>query len=376
MHIDQKQLLEKLVSIPSTYPNEMAISEYIYSYFLRNKYKVTKQHVEKNRCNVLVEKGSGSKSILLYAHLDTVSIAQGWNTDPHSLLIKGDCAFGLGAWDMKAGVVSNITAFVNSVPKNIKLKLAFCIDEENISKGGFTLINSSFMKDVVNVVSTEPAFQYGNQGVVSGRIGRAVYTVVIKGQSKHYAFYEPQFDINYALSDLIQSLNAIYKQNKNRKQFVFVRKIESMTTGMSLPEQITCELDSAILPPLTHLELLKNVKKIAKTIEKKYKGAVSIHIDFKQRESPFLEPYTVSPRDQYLSMMKKSIKETTGKSAVPYFRSSVADENIFGSREISTLGIGPLGGNAHSCNEWVSLSSLSKVTEILIKYIQLVDIAP
>ncbi len=376
MDINIRQLLTKLVSLSSAYPHEEKISEFVYNYFLTKNYRVTKQLVEKNRYNILVEKGSGKKSILLYAHLDTVGVANGWTTNPHILTVKGDRAYGLGAWDMKAGVISNIVSFLSSSPKNIKVKMAFCIDEENISKGGFKLINSPFMKDVVNVVSTEPAFAHGNQGVVAGRIGRAVYTVSIKGQSKHYAFYEPSCDINYVLSEFIQSLKKVYKKNGDKKQFVFARKIESTTTGMSLPEQIMCELDSAILPPLTHAKLLAKLKGVAKKMKKKYNKTISIDVNLKQRESPFLEPYVVSPYDKYFSLMKKSIYETTGKRAVSYFRSSVADENIFGSRKISTLGIGPVGGNAHSCNEWVSLQSISKVSEILTTYIRLVDLAP
>ncbi len=376
MNTDIQQLLIKLVAIPSGYPHEKEISEYIYSFFLKKNCRVTKQLVEKDRYNILVEKGSSKKSILLYTHLDTVGIANGWMTDPYTLNIKGDRAYGLGAWDMKAGMVASIISFLNSSPKNIKLKMAFCIDEENISKGGFKLINSSFMEDVVNVISTEPAFANGNQGIVVGRIGRAVYTVSIRGQSKHYAFYEPSCDINYVLSEFIQSLKKMYKKNGDKKQFVFVRKIESKTTGMSLPEQIMCELDSAVLPPLTHVKLLAKLKGVAARIERKYGNKISVDINLKQRESPFLEPYVVSPRDTHLSLMKKSIREATGKKAVPYFRSSVADENIFGSHKISTLGIGPVGGNAHSCNEWVSLQSVSKICEILTTYIRLVDLAP
>ncbi len=368
-----EQLLKRLVAISSSYPHEEKIIDFLYSYLKEKGCSVVTQLVENNRYNLLIDKGSGTKSILLYAHADTVGVVEGWNTDPHVLKIEGDRATGLGTWDMKAGIVANILAFLHSNPKNSKLKLAFCIDEEYISKGGHQLMKSNFMDDVVNVVSTEPAFSHGLQGIVTGRIGRAVYTITIKGPSKHYALYEPSWDINYALSDLIAGLKKKYKKTSDRKQFVFVRKIESKVVGMSIPERITCELDSAILPPMTHATLLSDLRKDAASIEKKYKGQISIGVNFVDRKTPFLEPYGVAKNDIYLGTMKKSIQRITRKRAVPYFRSSVADENIFGASGIPTLGIGPTGGNAHGANEWVSLSSIQKVTDVLCDYIKRVD---
>ena len=75
----------------------------------------------------------------------------------------------------------------------------------------------------------------------------------------------------------------------------------------------------------------------------------------------------------FLKLLKDSVFETTFKKAITYLRSSIADENIFGSLGYTVLGIGPEGGNAHSANEWVSLFSLFKLNNIINIFLKKID---
>lgn len=366
------RLLKKIVSISSSYPNEQRLVNFTFELLKKNAYKPARQFVERDRFNVTVEKGTGKKSILLYSHLDTVGVAHGWNTQPLTLSIKGDRAYGLGAWDMKGGITASILTFLNYRPKNFLLKLALCVDEENISKGGYKLAGSSFFDNVSCVISSEPAFQYGLRGIVTGRVGRAVYEIDIDRPSTHFAFYTPQVDTNLLVAEFISRLTDFYKKYANSKQFIFARKIVSETIGMSLPQKVRIELDCAVLPPTSHLEIFNKLNIIGKKINKKYKD-FSFRINPVKRDTPFLEPYKINQKNQYLRILKSSVRDVTQKKPVAYFRSSVADENIFGSRGITVLGIGPEGGNAHSANEWVSLTSVEKLYQILNNFLAKVD---
>ena len=367
-------LLSKVVSINSIYPNEHDLIYFLRDYFNINNVKYYNQFVENNRSNLVLNKGKSIKSILLYSHLDTVGVTQGWNTNPLKLITVGDKAYGLGAWDMKAGMVANILAFQNFKPKNFTLKMAFCVDEENISKGGHALIKHHFMKDVSCVMSPEPAFFHGVNGVVIGRIGRAVYDIEIGGESKHFAFYDSKYDINKFTGELLLQLNSINKfVNNERKQFVFARKIHSEAIGMSIPQKTSIQLDSSVLPPNSHKKILENIISITKNVNRKYNNYFKITVGFLKRETPFLEPYKIDNEDKYLNNLSQSILSVTGKKAVPYFRSSVADENIFGSHGYTVLGIGPVGGNAHAPNEWVSISSAETLYNIIIDFLKRVD---
>jgi len=365
-------LLKKIVAINSIYPNEKKLSDFLYQFFQRYKtrenIKISKQNINNNRYNLLVEKGNGQKVIALYSHLDTVSFASGWKTNPFKLTIKKDRAFGLGAWDMKGGMAVNILSFLNYQPKNFRLKLVFCVDEENISQGAYKLVKSDFFNDIDCIISSEPAFVYGNQGIVIGRPGRAVFHIIISGKPNHYALYNQKIDINFFVARLINELSRFYIEKNNKKQFVFVRKIESETIGMSTPHTVKLELDSSIIPPTTSNKIKQELINICRTINQKFNNYFTIEVDFKKRKTPFLESYEIDTKNNYLKILKKSILLSTGKKAKPYFRSSIADENVFGFFGKTVLGIGPEGGNAHSPNEWVSIRSLQTLYQILLNF--------
>ncbi len=366
-----KVWLKQLVALKSEYPYEKYLTDYLIRYFRKQKYQVGIDPVQKDRCNLYLEKGQGRSAVLLYAHLDTIKSGNNWRSDPYRLSISGDKAYGLGAWDMKGGMTVNILNFLRYKPINYKLKLAFCIDEENISLGGYKLAGSNFIKDVACIISTEPAFMHGNQGIVTGRMGRAVYQLCISANPVHTAYYKPRYDINLLTGKILTSLVKLYKKNNDQKQFVFARKIISETNGMSTPTRTVIELEAAIIPPMSNVLLLTVLKKIVKTLSIKFPD-IKISVDILKRETPFLDAYQLHD-SSYLKNMKKSIYEVTGKKTVTYFRSSVADENIFGAKGLPVLGIGASGGNAHSANEWVSLKSLAVLSQIINNYLIKVD---
>lgn len=366
-------LMSELIKINSIYPHEKEIGDFIFRFFSKLKYRPIRQEVEKNRDNIIVEKGSGEKSIVLYSHLDTVNVTNGWKTNPFKLIRDKDRAVGLGAWDMKSGMSANILSFVKFHPKNFKLKIIFCVDEENISKGAVIFSKSNFMKNVDCIISTEPAFRFGLQGITTGRIGRAVYEVKITGESRHTAFYEKKFDINYFVAQLLISINKLNIIKDDKKQYFFASKIESSSIGMSLPEKTVLILESSVIPPFTHDEILNKLRFTANELNKKYRNYYKVNIDLAQRETPFLDSYQIDKKNDYLHFLSKSVKEITKKNANIYFRSSVADENVFASFGKTVLSIGPVGNNAHAPNEWVSLSSLEKLYNILNSFLIKVD---
>ncbi len=298
----------------------------------------------------------------------------GWTREPFRLTIEGDKGYGLGAYDMKGGLAVAIKTFLEFEPKNIGLKLLLCVDEENISRGGHKLVNSEYIRNVECVLSSEPAFSYGINGIVTGRIGRAVFEIDIESPSKHFMFYEIKSDIISAFSQFALELNNLLKIDGEKRQFAFVRNIHAESIGMSTPGKISAEIDCAILPPMTNDKMLQELNRLLKKIlETQIDDNVSGQVKFKERETPFLSCYEIDSKDKYLIEMSKSIKLITGNNAQPYFRSSVADENIFGSMGIPVIGVGPTGDGAHSRDEYVNLPSLFDLKKIYTEFLRSAD---
>ena len=59
--------------------------------------------------NILLAKGS--PKYLVNVHLDTVPAGDGWESNPHDLIIKNDKAYGLGVCDIK-GAAACILALI------------------------------------------------------------------------------------------------------------------------------------------------------------------------------------------------------------------------------------------------------------------------
>ncbi len=69
----------------------------------------------------------GEPSTLVNCHLDTVPAAAGWEQDPLTLTISDDCAYGLGACDVKGSAAAILTAAAQTAGD---AAILFTTDEE------------------------------------------------------------------------------------------------------------------------------------------------------------------------------------------------------------------------------------------------------
>lgn len=358
--------LKDLVSIPSIYPNEGNIGDYLFQSLSNAGFVVEKQSVEKNRFNVLGEKGEGEKTLLLFGHMDTVLLRDGWKTDPYTLTEKEDKLFGLGAWDMKAGLASILEAVKTEV-KGYKLKVAFVVDEENLSIGMDTLIKSGWIKDVDAAIATEPGFNYGLRGIAVGRVGRSVYDVVITTKGGHVYKYADSVNAITEASKLVSELSSISlpKHEKLGQSVIFVRSIHGEANSMSIPEKAVVQIEARTVEPQT----VESVKKDLERIVDKANLQGDVIVKTANRPTPFCDSFTINESNKFLQFCTSNLSSVVGGTPTYYYRRSVADENRVAKEGIPVLTIGPDGGGAHEANEWVSKSSMEDLTIFLKKII-------
>ena len=369
-------LLKKLVSIQSVFPNEKECALWIEEFLKVQGFKVQRQKVGNNRWNLLAEKGKGKSSLLFYGHIDTVPKYGNWETDPFKLTEKDDKLFGRGACDMKGGIAALLSALIQ-VKTDKKIKLFFGVDEENISEGAWRAIEEkkSWFSDVEAVLVGEPgasATQIGGVNVVTlGRRGRVVFAVDVFGKAYHGA--HPEKGVN-AIDEAAKIALALGKINLQKNKFLgegslFVRKFESASTSLSIPDIAYIEIDRHLVLP----ETINTAKKqIENLIDSLYKAKIlSKDSDFKtkvylkQRATPYIEPYVTDKNNIFVKNVLSLIKNNFNKEIVINYGKSVADDNIFAAKlKVPVVTIGPRGGNIHSANEWVSKQSLNEVTAL------------
>lgn len=369
-------LLEELVKIPSIFPMEDDLAKFIDDFVKKNlECKSYKVNVSPKRDNLLYTKGEGKKSILLVGHLDTVPVVEGWETSSFEPLVKSGNLYGLGAWDMKAGIYIILQCLKEFEPKNIQLKVAFTVDEENYSIGAHKLIDSGLCKNVDFVLIPEPGFQEGEHGITAGRTGRVTYVINILGKSAHGT--SSSEGIN-AISQASSFLDEISKMklgeySEKDKSIIFPRAFYSTAKGFSVPDEAQIEIDCKLVAPDTQESIFEKIKEVAEKMFKDKKLANLPKITFKERPTPFCAPYRINENNKYFKICRKVAEKAFGKVKVIY-NDSVADECIFVKRlKVPAICIGPSGANAHKANEYVNLESVERVKEIYLNILREID---
>lgn len=347
-------LLTKLTIIPSNYPSEKKISTFLQSELKTRGFKVTKHQVSGNRYNIFAEKGNGAKSVLFYGHMDTVSVfdLKKWKTDPFKLTINGDKAYALGASDMKSG----ISAFIEAVTDtNTPIKIFLAIDEENISEGAWYAIkeNRDFFRDVKLIISAEPSFGLGLNGITTARTGRCIYEIKFIGKTEHIIKYKDAVDAIEKLCDF--GSNLYLKRNKlfkSKDTVAQLRLVNAESNGMSVCGEAHAEIEVI----LGSTDSIESVREQLQTLTKD-------KVVIKSRKTPYLEGYSFKtfPHKEIISQI---IKNNTGKEMKLHARKSVGDDNVLATLKIPVITWGTEGGNEHTANEYVNISSLVILTKM------------
>ena len=355
-----EDLLARLVAVPSPYPEEGVIGDLLVDLLRERGFAVERQQVADGRANVLGTKGGGP-SLLFLGHMDTVAPEPGWEA-PYTLRRDGGRILGLGAHDMKGGIACLLSALERGDTPHA-VKVAFTVDEENVSQGAHVLEQSGFLDDVAGCVSVESAELGGLEEACLGRRGRTVLQVDLYGRPAHAA--SPQHGANavIAASSVLQALGDVPLATHEHLGPASMAPlgIHAESRGLTVPERCTLTLDRHLVPPETPESALAELRERLPDMPE----GVRVEARLADRPTPFLRPYWTSPDTAIARVVAGAIRTVVGKDAVWRAGPSVADENTVGSRGIPTVVYGPLGGGDHTKDEWVDASSLPVVRDVL-----------
>ena len=340
-------LLTKLVETPSMYPNERKISGVVENELTKRGFKVVNQKVSEGRTNLFASKGKRG-NILFYGHLDTVPVvnSEKWATNPFKLTVRGHKAYGLGASDMKGGISAFLEASTNS---DAPVKIFLAIDEENISEGAWKAVSErkEFFKNVDLIISAEPSFGLGLNGITTSRTGRCLFDVTFKGRPEHIINYKNAVD---SLKKLVNFGHDMYAKRdqifKSRDSVAQLRKVSGESIGMSVCGEASAEI-----------EMILGAEDNITSVLKKLQSLTSDKIEIKKRKTPYLEGYSFD-HFPHKELISKIIKKSTGKAMKLHKRKSVGDDNVLATLKIPVLTWGAEGGNEHTANEYVVFGSL------------------
>lgn len=363
------ELLKKLVSIPSVFPEEKEISSFISSCLQNLGFEVKKVETDKKRFNLVATYGHAKKYIGFYGHMDTVSRDEISESNPFVLEVEDDRAYGLGTEDMKGAISVILKTAEFAVEENLPIKVIMGVDEENISKGAHDLVNSGLLNNLSFLIVGESG-QIENLNepfsVCLGRKGRILYQVEVIGKKEHAAESGKGINAIEQTNHLISEILKIkFPKHVNLGEArLIITSIHADTTSFSIPDKCIFTFSLLTTPKIKGEEIEKNIIQLARKMK------IHIKIGRINRETPYGESYEVDKENSFLKILENNIFKPY--KIKPIYASSVADENVFANRlGISVISIGPIGGAEHTKDEWVSLKSLRTVEGVYKKIITL-----
>ncbi|MBI5227151.1 M20/M25/M40 family metallo-hydrolase [Candidatus Micrarchaeota archaeon] len=376
------ELLRKIVSIDSIFPKESELALFLGEQLRAQGFSVQMQEFENKRYNVLATKAGIGRPILLYAHMDTVPAYGYDNTerDPFKMHEEGGKLFGLGVYDMKAGIASILKATEN-MKTDKTIKVMFVSDEEADSRGCYEVTKTNFLKDVDFCLSTEMSdvkdAGESARTITLGRRGRAQYELAVPGKSVHAARMKEGVSAitqGAKIAIEIEKMNAeLPRHEKLSHGDQYVRYFSSKSVSLSVPDNAILLIDRHLIFPETIESARKQIEgKINELYEQKKVREIDgkrARLILKPRDVPYLLPYIIPETNEHVKKLSRAVVKTLDAEPRFNYGLTVADENMIAMQGIPTITYGPIGGGEHSNNEWVSKKSYLELIEVLTAFL-------
>ena len=298
-------------------------------------------------------------NILLMGHRDTV-FGKG-EASRRPFHIAGDRAYGPGVADMKAGLVMNafiLAAFQKFAP-NVPVVVMMTGDEEIGSQASLVHIREEacFARAVFNA---EPARPTGN--FVSGRKGGFTYRFEIGGKAAHAG-------VNFtegvsAIGELAHKITALHARADVENGITLnVGLVSGGSSTNTVAAKASGEVDVRFVDGKQRGRLIADIEAIL--ARSTVPGAITTF----ERQSESL-PLAPTPENTALSTLYREAAASLGFDVSGEYTGGCADSGIASSAGAPTVcATGPVGGKAHTEDEYILVETLSQRASIVAKSI-------
>jgi acetylornithine deacetylase/succinyl-diaminopimelate desuccinylase family protein len=367
-------LLRDLVALPSVNPaflppgdpraGEWRVADFLASIAAEAGLPVELQTVFNGnppRSNLIVRLQPSSQAkrrIILAPHLDTVSADR---FDPR---IENGKLFGRGACDTKGSVAAMFGALLRVAESGVRpaateILFVGLMDEENGQEGSRTFAKSAIKGDLA--IIGEPT----ELKVVTAHKGDLWLKLVTRGRAAHGS--RPELGVNavHQMARVIDLLETKY-QNHLRKRSHPILGSATINVGAVrgghqpniVPDRCEIDIDRRTIPGendrAVQREVIDFIRKAGLQVEL---------INSKSKACMALE---TNPRNALVQQLM-SMTRQTAPCGVDYF----SDAAVIASGGTPSVVFGP--GNiaqAHTANEWISIRSLERATDILTRFLR------
>lgn len=379
-----EKLLAELIALPSVNPafagqdtggqaghkfGERNVAEFLAAIASRAGLEIEFQPVLPGRPNFiarLLTPGKARQTILLAPHLDTVNASDSQFMPSR----RNGRLYGRGACDTKGSVASMLTALcelagTKTRPRETEIIFAGLIDEEQAQAGSRALVGlgnkkTSPLKANLAIVGEPTQLQ-----VVTAHKGSLWLEIQTHGLAAHGA--TPQFGKNavHEMAHIVDYLQTDYASGLRKRKHkllghptVNVGVIFGGRQPNIVPDHCAISIDRRTIPGETDAGVIREIKKLLRL--KNLPAAIS-----DQKLAPAV-PLETNPK---LPLVRRFMEAAGQRKpvGVHFF----CDAAVLSAGGIPSVVFGP--GNvaqAHTADEWVSLSELERGKDLILKFLR------
>lgn len=242
------------------------------------------------------------KTLWVMAHLDVVPPGdlKMWKTDPFKVVVKGDKIYGRGVEDNQQGLMSGLLAVKAMMETGIRPPVNYALllnaDEEVGSDYGIV----SVLKKYGKMFGKEDSFIVPDGGNAKGDLVEIAeknmlwLKITTIGKQTHASTPNNGNNASVAACHLVVALRDLYKKfNKKDRLFdvpysVFepTKREANVPNVNTIPGRDVFYLDCRILPCYTNQQVVAEVLKAAKAVEKKFKVKIAVETLISEGSKP------------------------------------------------------------------------------------------
>ncbi len=363
------ELAQALIAIDSVNPDlvagaagETKIAAFISQWLEQRGFEVTLLEPAPHRPTVVgVLRGSGGgKTLMLNGHTDTVAL-QPFDGDPLEPRVLDGKLYGRGSYDMKAGVAAMLVAAARVKDANLRGDvIVTCVcDEEVASLGSFDLVRH-FTADAAIV--TEPT----DHGLYVAHKGFVWADVTVHGIAAHGSRFDLGRDAIVHMGAVLTRVRQLDSDLRSKAHHPLLSHgslhAGTITGGQgysSYPQSCTVTLERRTIPgetpQIVEAELRALLEDI-KAADSSFEYALEIGLS--------REPFEIDSAHPFVALTQRHSSRLLGEGVPLKGVGFWADTAALSSAGIPALMFGCLGAGAHASEEWVSVNSLERCTDI------------
>jgi acetylornithine deacetylase len=316
------------------------------------------------------------KSLILNGHIDVVPVGTErlWATPPFEPRIDGDKLYGRGAADMKAGIVAYTLAFralqrLGYEPA-AAVTLQSVVEEECTGNGALACLVEGYTADAA--IIPEPG-----EGIMTAQMGVMWLTIDVYGVPVHAAYaHTGVAAIAFAnhLVDALRELETAWNRPANRHACFAdhehpinfnLGRISGGEWTSSVPTHCRVDMRLGFYPGRSPAQVRQQVEDHLRAAYNAHPQHASVQYEITYQGFQ-AEGCVVDTAQPVIGQLMQAHHDIAGAQPPMFASTATTDVRFFHLYgHIPSTCYGPQGADIHGIDEWVSISSLQRVTAVL-----------